>query len=417
MTSKLQTGLLAALALGVVGIYGSLYLRSREADEAPAPELLDFVDPSTAAPAGPAVRMVQATSLSEGLFDRGQWRGRPALADVNGDGHEDVVAAVRRWDSHTVGEGLYVWLGDGHGQWKQSIEGLRRDMGYGGSRVADLDGDGKLDIAYSGHDVMPQVFLGDGHGAWKTSSDGIFMDGPCADVAVGDVDGDGTKELVAMGQFSDNGGLRVFRRTETGWEVLAEILDRSKFGAQVRLADLDGDGRDEIIAATCDGPRVWRFVGEVFEAFSEGLPTPMIGGSDQAVIARDFDGDGMQELLVAGHHGDDRLPLCVWRWDGARWIQWGSGLPADEAFFDLELGDVDGDGSQEIVGAGREGVAVIEYQGEGVFQRVARVEGTLSVVHLTTGDVNGDGRDDVLCVYLGKGLQVLDISEALGGTV
>ena len=416
MSSKLQNVLLAALAVGVVGIYVSLGLRSRQDESASVHP--SFVEPAVPEEAAAVtVRTIPAISLSNGLHDKGQWRGKPAIADLDRDGHADLVASIRRWDSQTMGEGLHVWLGDGAGGWTPAIEGLRRDMGYGGSRVADVDRDGLLDIAFSGHDVLPQVFLGDGTGRWQASSDGIVMDGPCADVALGDVDGDGVTELAALGQFSEGGGMRVFRRVEQGWEQLAEILDKQSFGAQVRLEDLDGDGRDEILAVTSEGPRVWKRQGETFEPFSEGLPTPAIGGSDLAILAHDYDGDGTKELLVAGMISDGRLPMQGYRWDGQRWNPWGQGLPVDEAVFDIEFGDVDGDGAAEIVAAGYGGVVVIEHLGADTFERVARVDGTLSVVHLTTGDVNADGRDDVVCVFLGKGLRVLDIATALGGTV
>jgi hypothetical protein len=416
MSPKLQNILLAALALGVLGIYASLALRSKHEEVA-------TVSPSFVEPVGSeeavaeTVKKIPAISLSNGLHDKGQWRGKPVIADLNRDGHADLVASIRRWDSQTMGEGLYVWLGDGAGGWTTAIEGLRRDMGYGGARVADVNGDDSPDIAFSGHDVMPQVFLGDGLGSWTASSEGIAMDGPCADVALGDVDGDGVTELVALGQFSENGGMRVFRRAGQGWEQLAEVLDNQSFGAQVRLEDLDGDGKDEILAVTSEGPRVWKRRGEAFEPFSEGLPTPAIGGSDLGILAHDYDGDGTKELLVAGMISEGRLPMQGYRWDGQRWSPWGRGLPVDEALFDIEFGDVDGDGVAEIVGAGHEGVVVIEHLGGDAFERVARVDGTLSVVHLTTGDVNADGRDDVVCVFLGKGLRVLDIATALGGTV
>ena len=44
---------------------------------------------------------------------------------------------------------MKVRLGDGAGGWTPALEGLRRDMGYGGSRVGDVNGDGSADIAFS----------------------------------------------------------------------------------------------------------------------------------------------------------------------------------------------------------------------------------------------------------------------------
>ena len=131
MSSTSQNLLLTALAVGVAGIYGSLALRRSAPADAPS-------EPSAKAPEGAlaSVPIIEAASLSEGLFEHGQWRGKPALADLDGDGRRDLVASVRRWDSETMGDGLFVWLGDGGSSWTPAIEGLRRDMGYGGARVA-----------------------------------------------------------------------------------------------------------------------------------------------------------------------------------------------------------------------------------------------------------------------------------------
>jgi hypothetical protein len=424
MNVKLQTALIAALAIAVVGVYGRHLARPSGEDVRAAGQDAEVAEPSVQRALVPdAAPELAARSLSDGLFEVGQWRGKPVLVDLDGDGALDLVAAIRRWEHDRSGEGLFVWLGDGRGGWRQSIDGLRRDMGYGGSSVADANGDGRLDIAFSGHEVMSQVFLGDGAGGWRVASSGIDTVGPCADVALGDVDGNGRCELATMSFFTQNGGLRVFEVDSTGeqWTLHSELLSSEHFGAQLAFVDLDRDERLELIAATDVGPKVWHYEGGSYVDRSEGLFTTEIGGSVLAVDTRDLDGDGPLELLVAGMVLAGHPPLSIYRRGRDGWESWGSGLPADEAFFDAEFAELDGrPETVEIVAAGKNGISLIAMVEEGRFARIGRVEGTKGVVSLTTGDVNGDGRDEI--VYAGfDGVQVLDVHEsvdlALGGAL
>ena len=125
------------------------------------------------------------------------------FADVNGDGHLDLVSIGDHGSPfvNTQQHGVMVWFGNGSGGWSLSQNG---NFGYGGVAVGDVDNDGRLDVAYGMHhdyssndfgDQLIEVALGDGSGlAWTPWDDGLATNGEtygmfATDLA--DVDNDG----------------------------------------------------------------------------------------------------------------------------------------------------------------------------------------------------------------------------------
>jgi hypothetical protein len=411
--AKHEWVLLAVLALAAATGYRTLDSRKGQCAQ-PAGVPAEESSLETVDPAAPPAKEIRPRSLSEGLPQIGQWRGKPVLCDLNGDGDLDLVSSIRRWDRSTPGEGLHVWIGDGAGGWRSSIDGLRRDMSYGGADVADVDGDGRLDIAFSGHDVAPHVFLAREQGTWLTTAEGIDMEYICSDVALGDVTGDGLVDLAVLGFYPKEGGLFLFAGNgRGGFTRTDELMPPAHYGAQVDFQDLDGDGSAEILAVTDRGPLVWRRTEEAKWELMEALAVPEIGGSDLAAATFDFEGDGAQELLVAGMSYEGHPPLRLFRLVEGAWQPYGS-LPEGEAFFDAVFARLDPSGPPCIVAAGKFGVNVIAMVAPGEFERRCRIAGTEGVVNVCAGDVNGDGLDEIVCVGF-DGVRVLDISSPEGG--
>lgn len=198
-------------------------------------------------------------------------------ADINGDGHLDIIAANAT--SATQG-GIQIWLGDGKGNWPlesgPTISGIYMDV-----LAADLDQDGNLDLIGSGwgtHGAL-RVWLGDGTGSWSSANP--LEKGSYYGLSLGDLNGDGHFDILAG---SHRKGVRIFLGDGRGdfHRILspAEVLERrvkvqSKTAAgvgelpspeknrsfwQVIALDLDKDGRDDIIAGSLDsqGIRAWR---------------------------------------------------------------------------------------------------------------------------------------------------------------
>ncbi len=279
-----------------------------------------------------------------------------AIADIDEDDEVEIVIAGQRSQ-------LYVYKGDGtlKSGWPQS---LGDDDGAACSpALADLDGDGDLEIAIGtfrdlngNNGYIPArfyVFHHDGtiYEGWPVDSVDHFS--VSSTPAIGDLDGDGDLEIVVGGRDSHN--LWAFNADATivpGWPVHVSGLVESS----PTLADIDGDDDLEVFLATA-AERVYAFHHDGTPV--EGWPQSMGYGNQRSSPALgDIDGDGDIEIVC----GSAGRKMHAWHHDGTQVEGW----PQETGSFTQgtpALGDVDGDGDIEIVGGAYSGVYVWHHTG------------------------------------------------------
>ena len=187
-----------------------------------------------------------------------------ALADVNGDGHLDIIATStgrRSADETESTRALMVLFGDGRGNFQTRRVPLRTVLPWFVA-VADVNGDHHPDLVVT-HTERPEltVLLGNGKGDFTEAPNSPFNIGHSAwHVAMADVNGDGKKDVtVAAGT-----GIRVFLGDGNGGFAPAP---GSPFGPtkgtwQVAIDDINGDGKPDMAATDVESDTVTVWLGQ-----------------------------------------------------------------------------------------------------------------------------------------------------------
>jgi hypothetical protein len=340
------------------------------------------------------------------LVTTGETPRSAAVADVNGDGHLDVVFAT--WASDTQGE-VDVLLGHGDGTFAPKVA-YQAGSGSGGVAIGDVNGDSKPDLVVANfYDNTVSVFLNKGSGVFATHVDYAAPYAPTS-VALGDLDGDGALDIAVGGNANGvllNNGTGAFPTLST-----YVLIDLGETG--IAIGDLDGDGKLDIVSTDEDAVNVLiNAGGGVFAA-----DVAYYGGFHGAGIAvADVNGDGKPDVMVSSHAADGTESTV------SVWMNHGDGTLAFKVDYDVAVGaqgivatDLNGDGKPDLaVANGSDGISVLLNQGGGVFGAQTVYLTSVKPSPLASGDFNGDGAPDL--VVADQLASVASVLLNLGGAV
>ena len=232
------------------------------------------------------------------------------IADVNGDGKPDVLVVNQTNKAYGDGK-VGVLIGNGDGTFKPVVVYDTGAFGAGSFAVADLNGDGKLDMAVvncapkgttscPGDGGTVSVRLGKGDGTFRAAhlysrGGGAFFSGP---ILVADVNVDGKPDLL-VGNYCFTGtncgsvGVLLGRGDGT-FNPPVSYSSGGYDASAIVLADVNGDRKPDLVVAN---GAVGVLLGNGNGTF-QPASTYATGGGAGAVLVSDLNGDGHPDIVA-----------------------------------------------------------------------------------------------------------------------
>ncbi|MEM6803756.1 MAG: LamG-like jellyroll fold domain-containing protein [Bacteroidota bacterium] len=295
------------------------------------------------------------TSYVLGTSDGGPYAAR--VADINADGWPDFVSSDGARNSGDIPGEIYVYLNPGAsgnvmGNWQRITVYSGNVRHQNDMRIADMDGDGRLDIVertWSSERVV--VALQNANiNSWTVRAFDTGENGKPEGVSAGDVDGDGEQEIILSGVYWDNPG---------GWRSGNPIeypIDANFIKEEVKSAvgDIDNDGDNDVYMGSAEG-------AFVYLAWYENLGINPDGsvnfnkhiikdnfGKCHMVELIDIDKDGDLDLCTGQSFGETGCLIFYNNNNGDTWTE--QDFDPSGGFYTGIIADLDQDGDLDAVG-------------------------------------------------------------------
>jgi len=332
------------------------------------------------------------------------------VADVNGDGRPDLIG---------VGGSTCAWYENPSWR-KRLISGPGRTDAIISSATADLDGDGRAEVAIAYDFAMNTPTRGKILLAVPgPTADAPWSLRPAADLPSvhrlrwADLDGDGKPELIAAPLFGASARPPAYDQEPARPRAFSPGLDplsgrwaerpgllkgEAPVLHAVAVTDLDGDGRPDLLGASNLG--LTRFTGP-------GAPARLAAGAAGPAPRR-----GSSEVHAGRLRDGRRFLAAVEPWHGAEVVVYPPPAPGATGFgprtvidatlndgHALWVADLDGDGDDEVI-AGHRGKdhRVSAYRFDGRQWSRTVLDRAVAAQDLRGGDLDGDGAPDVVAV-------------------
>ncbi len=348
-----------------------------------------------------------------------------AVGDIDGDGKLDLATANNGVGADNTGNTISVLRNTSSPGAISFADKTNMIVGAGpwGIAIGDIDGDGKLDLAVTNNqaDSISVLRNTSSPGTISFASNVDFSTGSCpVGIAIGDIDGDG-KPDIAVSNYGDGLGntVSIFRNTSTPGTI--SFADRVDFttGSGPRspaIVDVDGDGKPDVVIAnygagkgmTISVLRNTSSPGTISFADKVDFAT---GTGPLSLVLGDIDGDGKQDVAVADEGSGANAVSVLRNTSSPGTISFAGRIdfPAGTGPAGIMLGNLDPDTKPDLAVTNLNGTTVSvlrNVSSPGTISYAARVGFPTGAgpYGVGGGDFDGDGRLDLAVSAIGDDL-------------
>jgi FG-GAP-like repeat/Dockerin type I domain len=338
-------------------------------------------------------------SNGDGTFQAGQVVetsvfnvGGMTTADVNGDGKDDLIAAV----SGVV----QVFLGNGNGSFKAPVSYNAHVPGNLGGQIvtADLRHNGKLDLIVANTVTTDiSVLLGNGDGTFQPATNYV-LNYATDTVVAADFDGDGNLDVIAGDLYGQD--IEFLKGNGNG--TLQDSIDYVTPGTEgigfIASGDLNHDGITDLVTTGSRGSSVDVWIGNGDGSYQPPV-SYQVGAQPQGLFLADLDKDGNLDITAADagdSNANHAIAVLLGNGDGTfKPVEYVAGY---QGIYDVTVVDLNGDGKMDLAAVSPHDNALSIYfgNGDGTFKNPVNYSTDLNPNYVVAANFNGDSHPDLL---------------------
>jgi len=359
-----------------------------------------------------------ASSTNSGLFadsvakPTGSWPEAVAIGDVNNDGRNDVVMVTSFYFDPTNDYKLLVFLQNADGTLATPVK--LDTVGTYGERpisvaIGDVNGDGKNEVVVANERSGISVYRLDNAGALVARKD--YASTSTDKIKIADVNNDGRLDVVGT-------KLVWYQKASSDLaDPLNAPVNLDTYGMDLDVGDVNNDGLTDIVVMRDQGlePKISVITqkpdGTLSTSVTYDLGSVYI--SPHGVAVGDINGDNKMEVVVSYGGNSPDAHLGVFTQNSLGTLDPVVSYTSYDCPEPVEIADVNGDGRKDIIflhgGWNKAGVYLQAADG------TLRPEELYSIPYashynphgLAVGDINGDGKPDIVIADYNNGLVIL----------
>ncbi|WP_370478075.1 MopE-related protein [Tamlana flava] len=330
--------------------------------------------------------------------------GGSDVADIDGDGDLDLLIS-----GDFITE---LYTNDGAGNFTLVVGTPFPPLsGWGDVAFADIDGDNDQDVLISGLIGLPSaaftgLYENDGNGNFTLVAGTPFPDVYKSTIDFADVDGDNDLDVLITGSGTNNAAAYATLYLNNGAGIFTEVIGTPftpTYQGDVEFEDVNGDGNLDVLICGLGGSSAHSelYINDGSGNFTLVAGTPFVGVWLCSVDFADINGDGTQDLLITGADWSGGVESTkLYANDGTGTFTEVVTPFVQVADSSVRFFDMDGDGDQDVIITGNSGswnTEIYSNDGSGnFFKEYCTPFAGSTGAAIALADVDNDGDEDLM---------------------